>query len=235
MSEGLGLGPVGAGWQFLVSECPSQLVAVELGGAQLVTEASRLGHAARQLLLELAVPEESQLGRVGEAVPICMQFVNLPELRVAGEVIEYDQRGVLVAFEDRENVLDIPVEAPIAAEPSQPLVLDFGGQLLLPLTFEEYAGTEKILALLQQAIENEELSELDVRRLQTMVDYLSEARRDTEPGKTERWKLVGSVRSTLKYLHADFPVRLVAWDKAIEILQGIGWRQLAAEIAKAVG
>ena len=105
---------------------------------------------------------------------------------------------------------------------------DAGPALLEPISAEEIAGTEPILAELWRAIDNDELTDGQRAQIQAMAELLKAQRIEMIPGQTERWKLVGPMRSVLRYLMKEAPRDVLAWWKVAELLAKINWSTLAS-------
>ncbi len=114
--------------------------------------------------------------------------------------------------------------------PELNLTRDSGQMLLLPVTADEIAGIEPILAELWSAVDNEDLTEVQRAQIVTMANLIQAEQRAAVPGETTRWKLVGTVRAALKYLAKEAPRDALAWWKLAELLEKIDWSTLASEL-----
>lgn len=108
--------------------------------------------------------------------------------------------------------------------------LDVGVKLLEPVTIEELRGVERILSVLEDAITNGTLSDFQERRILTIAEMIREARNDADADTTERWKLIGPIRTGLRYVIKDVPKDVLAWWKLSEILTEINWTELAGSL-----
>ena len=108
--------------------------------------------------------------------------------------------------------------------------LDSGYALLQPITLREYAGIEPILRELWQAAANDELDEEQRFQISALARMLEHERAAIEPTKTERWRFIGALKSTLRYLAREFPMSALAWWKIAELLLDIDWSTLANEL-----
>ena len=111
--------------------------------------------------------------------------------------------------------------------PSTEGVRDSGLSLLEPISEEEIAGIEPILEELWQAVYCNELTEAQQVQIHAMAELLKAQQMEMIPGQTERWKLVGPLRSILRYLLKEAPRDALAWWKFIELLNKINWSTLA--------
>lgn len=105
--------------------------------------------------------------------------------------------------------------------------LDNGALLLQAITVRELAGIEPILAELWKALDSDLLSEVQQHQLRSMAELIKEQVQEAEPGKTERWKIIGPIRSALRYLATGVPRDALAWWKLIDLLQKIDWPNVA--------
>ena len=110
--------------------------------------------------------------------------------------------------------------------------LDSGLALLQPMTLREYAGIEPILRELWRAAANDELSEDQRLQISALARMLEDERTAIEPTKTERWRFIGALKSTLRYLARGFPRDALAWWKIGELLIDIDWSTLANELPR---
>ena len=108
--------------------------------------------------------------------------------------------------------------------------LDSGNALLQPITHREFAGIEPILKELWQAAANDELDEAQRLQISALARMLERERSALEPTKTERWRFIGALKSTLRYLASEFPKNALAWWKIAELLVDIEWSTLASEL-----
>lgn len=108
--------------------------------------------------------------------------------------------------------------------------VDVGIGLLQPVTAREVAGVEAILQHLWVAIDGGLLSAAQCHQVQAMAELIQEERRTTEPGTSPRWKLIGPVRTVLRYLAREAPRDALAWWKLVELLDKLDWRGLIAEL-----
>lgn len=145
-------------------------------------------------------------------------------LTAAGEshLFKYDEFSIAVSF------------AMSACEGSltDDDALDSGYALLQPITHEELAGIEPILAELWRAAAHGQLNEEQQLQIRALARMLEHERSAIEPTKTERWRFIGALKSTLRYLAREFPTSVLAWWKITELLLDIDWSTLARELPK---
>lgn len=110
--------------------------------------------------------------------------------------------------------------------------LDSGDALLQPITHKELAGIEPILAELWRAAAHGELNEEQQSQIRALARMLEHERAAIEPTKTERWRIIGALKSTFRYLAREFPTSVLAWWKITELLLDIDWSTLAGELPK---
>ena len=110
--------------------------------------------------------------------------------------------------------------------------LDSGYALLQPITLREFAGIEPILKELWRAAASDELDDEQCFQISALALMLEHERSAIEPTKTERWRFIGALRSTLRYLAHGFPMSVMAWWKIAELLLDIDWSTLANEVPK---
>ena len=108
--------------------------------------------------------------------------------------------------------------------------LDSGYALLQPITHREFAGIEPILKELWQAAANDKLDEAQHLQISALARMLEHERSAIEPTKTERWRFIGALKSTLRYLARELPMNALAWWKLAELLVDIEWSTLASEL-----
>lgn len=107
--------------------------------------------------------------------------------------------------------------------------LDTGSALLEPITRREYEGVEAVLSTLWEAVASGDLSDGHRAQIQALAEVIASEHRDTEPGHTPRWRLVGVVRSTIRYLaKADLPRNALAWKALLDVLVKVDWPNVAA-------
>lgn len=143
--------------------------------------------------------------------------------------------GVRLGFDDSsffelEETYDGWLPEHESDEPRQQV--DAGLAILEPITQREYGAVEAILAALWRAIDNDELTETQQHQIIAMAKLLEEQHRATEPGVTERWKILGVLRSVLDAATKDLPSRMVVLAAAHTIAQEHGWYDLAGELAE---
>lgn len=141
------------------------------------------------------------------------------------EVTSWNHDTVAIEFEDGSTRVDSIWRPP----PDQEVPFDTGVQLLQPITVVELRGIESILGVLERAIERSELSEFEERRILAMAEVIREARLEAEPGTTLRWKLIGAVRCSLRYVYKEAPKDFLAWWKVTDLLSEINWTDLAQQ------
>ena len=110
--------------------------------------------------------------------------------------------------------------------------LDSGDALLQPITLREFAGIEPILHELWRAAANDELDEAQRLQISALARMLEHERSAIEPTKTERWRFIGALKATLRYLARELPMSVLAWWKIAELLVDIEWSTLASELPK---
>jgi hypothetical protein len=146
-------------------------------------------------------------------------------IAVKFEVTEWNHDTVEIEFEDGSTRVN-PIWRP---PPDEEGPLDTGVRLLQPITVVELRGIESILGVLERAIERSELSEFEERRIVAMADVIRQARLEAEPEVTLRWKVIGAVRSSLRYIYKEGPKDFLAWWKVAELLSEINWMELAQQ------
>lgn len=115
--------------------------------------------------------------------------------------------------------------------PKDARVLDRGAALLEPVTLSEYQGIETIIGELFAAAGTGGLSDADERRILQLADLIRWQHRETTPGVTQRWQLVGTVRSVVLKLAAEVPIALAANEIALK-LHEVGWHDLATALGQ---
>ncbi len=130
-------------------------------------------------------------------------------------------------FTDNARLLD-EMSAQVFPGPpewAKPLDLDVGPALLDPVTEEERAALDDILAELWRTIDSGQLSDTQAVQIRTMADLLEEAGTEAVPEETERWRTVGAVRTVLgkTVTVAGF---VVSVDKLVAIVNRVGWTEL---------
>jgi hypothetical protein len=116
--------------------------------------------------------------------------------------------------------------ASLGADPGA-LVLDRGAALLEPITAREYGELERVLHVLWQAIESDDLEPHHRIQIQMMYRTLFDDHRDTVAEVTKRHGLVGTMRSIALMSNQEGMRAALAWWKLGEILHGIDWHTIA--------
>lgn len=101
--------------------------------------------------------------------------------------------------------------------------VDIGVALLEPITDREYGQIERVLQVLWDAAATESLTAAQEAQILAIARLIEDQHRDTTPGRTERWKLVGPLRAGLRYLSKELPKDALAWWKLTELLIEIDW------------
>ena len=140
-------------------------------------------------------------------------------------IVQYRDEARLFGPDDLKSAARLAMD--VVEYGSGPDALDVGPALLEAISAEEIAGTEPILAELWTAIDSDELTEPQRAQIQAMAELLKAQRMEMVPGQTERWKLVGPMRSVLRYLVKEVPKDALAWWKFVELLTKINWSTLA--------
>jgi len=104
--------------------------------------------------------------------------------------------------------------------------VDVGVALLQPISEREYGQVERLLQHLWDAAANEALTASQEQQILAIAKLIEDQQRDTIPGETERWKLVGVVRGGLSYLAREAPKDILAWWKIGELLAEIDWHHV---------
>ena len=104
--------------------------------------------------------------------------------------------------------------------------VDIGVALLEPVTDREYGQIEKLLQYLWEAAAAESLTAAQEAQILAIAQLIEEQHRDTTPGETERWKLVGVVRGGLRYLAKEAPKDALAWWKIAELMAEVNWTNI---------
>jgi hypothetical protein len=113
-------------------------------------------------------------------------------------------------------------------EPLPPL--DVGVALLEPIGHAEYGGVEQLLGVLWEAAASDRLTEGQEAQIRAIAELIDREHRTTTPGEGQRWQLVGAVRAGLFHLTVTAPAAVVNWPKAVEILKGIRWSEIASQL-----
>lgn len=108
--------------------------------------------------------------------------------------------------------------------------LDTGFSLLLPVSPREMQGVERLLALLWDAAANDQLTEAQERKILSIAEMIGKQHRESEPGRTERWKVVGAIAVAFGYLLTEVPDGIVKWSDAWGILTSIDWHTVASAL-----
>lgn len=109
---------------------------------------------------------------------------------------------------------------------------DNGVALLGPITQYEWAETEQILSVLEEAAADHRLTERQVDRILTLSDTLREMRHETDPARGDRrLDLWGATKTVLRVLWGEsLPDGVVKWTSVLAILDAMSWIELGAEI-----
>ena len=152
---------------------------------------------------------------------------NSVKIELVGDSLVVATRDGTQAFRphDQEDATNFAMRE--VTRPSREGVRDSGLSLLEPISVEEIAGIEPILEELWQAVHCKELTEAQQVQIHVMAELLKAQQMEMIPGQTERWKLVGPLRSILRYLLKEAPRDALAWWKFIELLNKINWSTLA--------
>lgn len=140
-------------------------------------------------------------------------------------VVEYGDETQLFGPDDLKSAVRLAMD--VVEYGSGEDARDAGQALLEPITAEEIAGTEPILAELWQAASNDDLTEAQQAQIHAMALMLKAQRMEMVPGQTKRWRLVGPMRSVLRYMARELPRDALAWWKFAELLTKINWTTLA--------
>lgn len=140
-------------------------------------------------------------------------------------VVEYGDEAQLFGSDDLKSAVRLAMD--VVEYGSGEDARDAGQALLEPITAEEIAGTEPILAELWQAVSNDDLTEAQQAQIHAMALMLKAQRMEMVPGQTKRWQLVGPMRSVLRYVARELPRDALAWWKFAELLTKINWTTLA--------
>lgn len=113
--------------------------------------------------------------------------------------------------------------------------VDAGAALLAPVTDGELSQVEVILAVLQRAVESDELTELQQAQVVAMADMIRRRQQSAEPGTTQRHEVVGPIRGALLWAMVELPQGVVAWSQIIGALHRANWGRLAEGLSQALG
>jgi hypothetical protein len=195
----------------------------EIGRSQSsVVESPQDVGAALEHFLGGDVPEGRSFARL-----LLMKVLTNPWI-TANVERALDETPERLVFDDGSNLAIESLGNSRSIRPIQddPDPVDVGGALLEPVTDREFGQIETLLQHLWDAAANESLTAGQEAQILAIAQLIEDQHRDTTPGETERWKLVGVVRGGLRYLAKEAPKDVLAWWKIAELLAEVNWTHI---------